>query len=286
MTSRPTQEEHPEVTRAPRNAEEACLQLIHRKAYETAAARAEGLRVLDVGCNNGYGTRALATRAASVVGVDVSPRLLQSARRGGLPDNVELRQVDGRTLPFPDGSFDLVTGFQVIEHVEDTGPFLEEIVRVLAPAGGALFTTPNAAIRLDPGMEPWNPFHVREYRAAELRAQLAPWFGAVEILGLFGANEIQQIELARLDRARSLARAAARPHRRLLRALKRGIGRAVPAPARAPLRALLSRPTPEPAPGPAFAHLDLDDLRYRPDDLDGALDLLAICTKTAAEPPS
>ena len=262
----PSQEEHPEVTAAPRSAEEAVLHLVHRKAYETAAARARGLRVLDVGCNNGYGTRALAAEAASVVGVDVSPALIARAIATGVPDNVEFRRVDGGALPFEDGAFDLVTSFQVIEHVEDTDAFLREIRRVLKPGGGALFTTPNAAVRLDPGMRPWNRFHVREYRPDELREALAPWFAKVEILGLFGSPELHGIELARLTAARDEARRLQRRRGRLAARVRRLWRRVVPA-----------RP-PEARP---FAHLGPDDLSYRADDLDRALDLLALCSKAS-----
>ena len=76
--------------------------------------------------------------------------------------------VDGQTLPFKDCSFDLVTAFQIIEHIPETVTFTEELKRVLRRDGVVLITTPNATIRLDPAMKPWNPFHVREYSHEEL----------------------------------------------------------------------------------------------------------------------
>jgi len=270
-----SQEDHPEVCITPRSAEEACLQLIHQKAYDTAAERARGLRVLDLGCNNGYGTRVLATQAASVVGVDVSADLVETARRGHVPDNVSFRRVDGRMLPFADGSFDLVTSFQVIEHIPETGPFLEEVIRVLVPGGGALFTTPNANIRLDPGIPPWNPFHVREYRPEELRACLAPFFDQVEVLGLYGSEQIESVERARVAHLRARARKNARLRWRLYRGVRHRAGLLLPPELRQRLRDLLRRRRRGGTPVPSG--LAVDELYYRSEAIEDALDLLAVC---------
>jgi SAM-dependent methyltransferase len=52
---------------------------------------------------------------------------------------------DIQSLPFPAGSFDLVTANMVMEHVEEPGRVLAEVRRVLAPRGLFLFHTPNGA---------------------------------------------------------------------------------------------------------------------------------------------
>src|SRR5438046_2777514 len=122
---------------------------MHLRAYEAAAQRAKALRVLDLGCNNGYGTNIIGAVAASVIGCDVSEAALADAYRR-FP-KIEFRRIDGISLPFPHDQFDMVTSFQVIEHIADTESYLAEIWRVLRPGGIALLTTPNAAIRLDPG---------------------------------------------------------------------------------------------------------------------------------------
>ncbi len=151
------------------------MSLIHRKAYSRAAELARGREVLDLGCNNGAGTALIAQAARRVRGVDVSPRAIASARRKYRSSGIEFHRVDGAAPQFPDRSFDMVTSFQVIEHVLDVAAYLAEVRRVLRPAGIALLTTPNRVIRLDPGMKPWNRFHVTEYTASGL----IPTFGTL-----------------------------------------------------------------------------------------------------------
>jgi SAM-dependent methyltransferase len=116
-----------------------CLHLMHMRAYEEAARRSKGLHVLDLGCNNGYGTNLIGAAAASVIGCDVSESALADARRR-FPA-IDFRRIDGISLPIADSQFDLVASFQVIEHIADTGPYLAEISRVLRPGGTALLTT-------------------------------------------------------------------------------------------------------------------------------------------------
>jgi ubiquinone/menaquinone biosynthesis C-methylase UbiE len=94
-------------------------------------------RVLDVGTGTGAGAFAVARRFphAHVVGVDMAGAMLEQARRN-LPDElrerVEFRQADASALPFPDGAFDLAAHANMI-------PFFDEVARVVAPGGSALF---------------------------------------------------------------------------------------------------------------------------------------------------
>jgi SAM-dependent methyltransferase len=120
---------------------------------------------LDFGCNNGYGTSILAERSTSAVGVNVSPQALDVARRQHENARLTFQKIDGLQFPFPAAYFDVLTAFQVIKHLSEPAVLLKEIRRVLRPDGQALFTTPQAAIRFDPGMRPWNGYHVREYRS-------------------------------------------------------------------------------------------------------------------------
>ena len=103
------------------------LHLIHARAYEQAALYAAGKDVLDLGCNTGYGTRVIKASGARVVGVDVSPEAIDIARRQYGPAGIEFHCIDGRRLPFADRSFDVITCFQVIEHIVDLQQFLAEI---------------------------------------------------------------------------------------------------------------------------------------------------------------
>jgi ubiquinone/menaquinone biosynthesis C-methylase UbiE len=186
------------------------LHLMHSAAYEEAARLAPTGRVLDLGCNNGYGSYKLSQHGHEVIGVDVSADALADAKRRFSAPNLEFRQVSGQELPFESGSFDLITSFQVIEHIVEMDPYLNEIRRVLKPGGIVAFTTPNANIRLDPGMKPWNRFHVQEFTARQLETLLRPVFAEVKVRGLFADDEIYQTEFNRCQHALRQARQAQR----------------------------------------------------------------------------
>ena len=265
------QEDHPLLggDDADASAAELVVRLIHRKAYTEAAKLAEGRSVLDVGCNDGYGTVLLAARARSAAGVDVSSTAIEAARAREPGGAIDFHVTDGQHLDFPDGSFELVTAFQVIEHVADVSGFLAEVDRVMAPGATLVLTTPNAAIRLDPGMAPWNPFHVHEYTADELRRILAGRFDRVEVEGLFAPEPIAAVEIERSARSRMRAR---RGRPRIVDAMIR----ALPTGARLRLRRLAGRDGRVDS-GP-LRGFDVDDLWYAASGLDRALDLHATCS--------
>ncbi len=252
----------------PGSPEEAVLALMFRKAYEEAATLIPDgdAPVLDLGCNTGYGTAILRERTGrGVIGVDVSASAVETARAryGG-----DFRVVGGHTLPFQDATFDAVTCCQVIEHIDDPDAFLAEVRRVLRPGGRALFTTPNAATRLDPGERPWNRFHVREFRAEELQELLAPHFTTVDVRGLFGTPEIEGIERARVARLRKVGRVRNRLAWLLPLPVEDALVRSVRA-----VSSILRKAPAE----TELATLETAGLYYAEGDVDRALDLLAIC---------
>jgi SAM-dependent methyltransferase len=196
-------EEHPLIEDAPpATPAEHGLRLVHLRAYDEAVAHAANRDVLDVGCNTGYGTVRFVPVARRVVGVDVSPGAVDAARRRAVDGRPEFVLTSGLVLPFADASFDLVSSFQVLEHVSDALAYLREIARVTRPGGEVILATPNAAIRLDPGMAPWNRFHVHEYVAGELRDLLSQVFPQVRIRGMFGTPTLYETEIRRVDAAR------------------------------------------------------------------------------------
>src|SRR5438270_4689927 len=75
-----------------------------------AIGTADGLAVLDAGCGEGYLARMLASRGATVTGIDFSARLIEAARAqnttDGLPVTFDVGTVDD--LPYADSAFDLV----------------------------------------------------------------------------------------------------------------------------------------------------------------------------------
>ncbi|MCI1747424.1 MAG: methyltransferase domain-containing protein [Acidipropionibacterium sp.] len=94
-----------------------------------------GMSLLDVGCGPATITLDLASRLrpGRVIGVDASAQVLdaaraEAARRGDA--TTSFQQADATSLPFPDGSFDVVHAHQVLQHLADPVAALAEMARV------------------------------------------------------------------------------------------------------------------------------------------------------------
>lgn len=140
------------------------------------AALAPGRRVLDLGCGGGEFTAAAVNAGASAVGAEVAEAALAIARRRH-PGLEFVRVEADAALPFGDGAFELVWASEVIEHVADTGLWLAEVRRVLAPGGRLLVTTPaHGRLRLAlHGIERYSPplgDHLHLYTQPSLRSVL------------------------------------------------------------------------------------------------------------------
>lgn len=106
-----------------------------RPAMLALAGDVAGRRILDAGCGSGPLSAALRDRGAVVTGIDASAGMLALARRR-LGDDVALHVVHlSDRLPFADGAFDDVVASLVLHYLEDWGPTLAELRRVLRPGG-------------------------------------------------------------------------------------------------------------------------------------------------------
>ena len=180
--------------------------IFHLATYRYATKFAVRKRVLDLGCGSGYGTATLARTAANVTGVDVAPDAVEYASSHYAHDKVKFLRIDpGQPLPFPAASFDLITSFQVIEHVSDVSSYLREIKRVLAPGGLFIVATPDRSVRLFPFQKPWNAWHLTEYDADGLCSVLKEEFPDVLIEKMGGPRDLVDIELDRYRRMRFLS---------------------------------------------------------------------------------
>src|SRR4051812_22367474 len=154
---------------------------VHASRYLFAAPMIRGRRVLDIACGTGYGLDILAAEARAVIGVDADLDAVRAALRGRTPRAVVLG--DGACLPFPPATFDAITSFETLEHLEQRDGFLAELARVLRPDGVCILSTPNANYTQPVDGRPRNPFHVHEYSPQELRDALGRRFASVEMLG-------------------------------------------------------------------------------------------------------
>ena len=101
-------------------------------------------RVLDVGCGDAGVLVAFAEAGAEATGIEPYERSVERGRVRAEEHGVrvELRTGVAESLPFPDGSFDLVVLDNVLEHVQDRDRTLAEIRRVLRPDGILYLVTP------------------------------------------------------------------------------------------------------------------------------------------------
>lgn len=153
----------------------------HLARYRFAARFAERARVLDAGCGAGYGGAELTT-AACFVGIDISADAVQQARRAFGGPKVRFLTAACEALPFADSSFDLITAFEVIEHLARWRDMLAESRRVLRPSGVLLVSTPNKAWYTESRAAAGpNPYHVHEFEYSEFAGALREVFPHVHL---------------------------------------------------------------------------------------------------------
>jgi 2-polyprenyl-3-methyl-5-hydroxy-6-metoxy-1,4-benzoquinol methylase len=153
------------------------------KAYVAARPYVNG-DVLEVGCGEGRGIPLLMEKARSFTAVDKIVPVIEALRKrfpSGRFESMNIPPLNGIT----DNSYDLVVSFQVIEHIQNDALFLREIFRVLRPGGTAILTTPNKKMSLTR-----NPWHIREYTPAELKALASDIFTSVGLKGITGKEKV------------------------------------------------------------------------------------------------
>ena len=94
----------------------------------------KGRDVLECGCGTGLLLERIAKFARTARGIDLSPGMLEHARRRGL----DVGEGSVTRLPMADASFDVTCSFKVLAHVPDIGGALREMARVTRPGGVVL----------------------------------------------------------------------------------------------------------------------------------------------------
>lgn len=149
--------------------------------FELAGGLRPGLRVLDVGCGNGYTCGMFQEKGCDVTGIDMSETGIGIARKAHPGVRFEVLGADDHVLEdLGTGPFDLVVSTEVVEHLYDPRAYVRGVFKALKPGGRFICTTPyhgywkNLLISLTNGWDRhWTPLwdggHIKLWSPKTLR---------------------------------------------------------------------------------------------------------------------
>jgi SAM-dependent methyltransferase len=152
------------------------------------------IRTLDVGCGTGTMLGYLDSLGPSY-GIDAATAAVQFCRRRGRHN---IFQGKAESLPFADGSFDLVCALDILEHLDDDRAALVELGRVCRADGIVLLSVP--AYRFLWGRQDLISQHVRRYTAGELESKIREADLVVSKITYFNTILFPVVALVRLIR--------------------------------------------------------------------------------------
>jgi len=184
----------------------------HMRRYEFACEILKGQKVLDAACGAGYGSYMLAKAGNFVTGIDISEEVIQYATQRyasemlpvyGLENppgqeyphytiaNTRLTylQQDVKDTLFNFFIFDAVVCFETIEHIEDYGALLKEMIRVKRPEAPFIVSTPNIAIRKG---GPIGGHHTQEWSISQFKELMSVYFESAEWYGQLWDGTIEK----------------------------------------------------------------------------------------------
>lgn len=179
--------------------EEYYNHLMHIATYQYALKFVKGKSVLDYGCGTGYGSYLLASVANKVTGVDISDESIEYSKNTYSAKNLFFKTIQDLT----DEKFDIITSFQVIEHVFNVKEFLKQFKKSLNQDGYLLISTPDNTNRLFKFIQkPWNVYHIKEYSSSSLYNLLNKYFTRVDLLKIGSKSDLVIKEIIRTKKQR------------------------------------------------------------------------------------
>jgi ubiquinone/menaquinone biosynthesis C-methylase UbiE len=130
---------------------------VHGPALLDACDPQPGEHALDLGCGEGYFSRALAGRGAEVTGLDLTPELLDFAREEEARASLGIRYVQASASEadrhFPPDSFDLISSCMALQDMSDPFACLRAARALLRPGGRIAMSVPHPCT--DPPVREW-----------------------------------------------------------------------------------------------------------------------------------
>ncbi len=161
------------------------LFISHLMRYYFALQFAVNKVILDAGCGAGYGCDLLSRVAQKIIGVDYSQEAIDYAKKHYSCPNLKLRTMNLLALDFNEDTFDLVTCFEVIEHIREDHTLLKKISHILKPNGVLVMSTPNQLTdRLHmKSMNTKTLSHINLMSPKKFRTRLSRFFPIVKLYG-------------------------------------------------------------------------------------------------------
>ncbi len=154
----------------------------HLHRYYLAMDFVKSKDVLDIASGEGYGCSLMSSNAQSVTGVDIEEEAIEHAIKSYKKDNLRFIKGDIRFIPLPDSSFDVITCFETIEHIQEHSQAMKELKRVLKPDGILLISTPDSESNHHLASRGRNPYHPLELNMQSFSALLEDSFQEINFL--------------------------------------------------------------------------------------------------------
>ena len=146
----------------------------------------EPCKILDIGCGAGRTTRVLKDMGHDVIGIDISPLMVEQARK--LHPDIEFREGDAAELDFDSGSFDFVLfSFNGIDTIYPEVRRVKAIIqahRVLRKDGGFIFSSHDLSFAKNNKKRNWRrrPRHYKNYYYKEktVYGDLLMYYGTID----------------------------------------------------------------------------------------------------------
>jgi 2-polyprenyl-3-methyl-5-hydroxy-6-metoxy-1,4-benzoquinol methylase len=179
--------------------------LMHLATYNFLKKFIKDKKILDYGCGSGYGAHILSKKAKYIVAIDKSEDAINFAKENYSSKNLKFKSISTFNFKKNHEAFDVIVSSQVIEHVENTEFYLNNIYNLLKPTGIFIVTTPNKQHRLYPYIQkPWNIFHLKEYTFFEFKKLLSNNFKNIQLLCIGGEKEFIEHEIRRVTKQKKI----------------------------------------------------------------------------------